>query len=190
MKYNITAVIFAGGKSSRMGRDKALLPFANYSTLSEFQHNKLDSIFDKVYISSKKDKFGFTSKVIIDRYEESSPLIGIISIFETLEVDEVFILSVDAPFVDEKVIEELLDYKNHEEKFDAIIAKSPNGIEPLCGIYRRSILPLAKKYLKEDNHKLNHLLKMAHTQFISFEDNTPFININHPHEYENALKLI
>ena len=186
-KHNMTAIIFAGGKSSRMVKDKALLPFANCNTLSEFQYNKLSALFNKVYISSKEDKFDFDATVIMDRYEENSPLIGIISVFEALEVDEVFILSVDAPFVDEEVIEKLL---NHEEPFDAIIAKSTSGTQPLCGVYRRSILPLAQKHLKEGDHRLNNLLGEADTQFVSFEDDTLFTNLNHPHEYESALESL
>lgn len=187
-KHNMTAIIFAGGKSSRMGRDKALLPFARHNTLSEFQYSKLSSLFEKVYISSKEEKFDFEAAVITDRHEESSPLVGIISVFEALEVDEVFILSVDAPFVDEKVIEVLL--KHADENFDAVIAQSPSGVQPLCGIYRRSILPLAQKHLKEGNHRLNNLLKKADTQFVSFKDDTPFTNLNHPHEYEEAMKSL
>ncbi len=186
MKHRMTAIIFAGGKSSRMGQDKALLPFAGYNTLSEFQYNKLTSLFNKVYISSKEDKFDFETTVITDLYEESSPLVGIISLFETLEEDELFILSVDAPFVNEEVINKLM---KHREKFDAVIAKSPNGAQPLCGVYRRSILPLAQKHLEEGDHRLNNLLQEAHTQFISFDDDVPFINLNHPHEYKNALLL-
>ena len=188
MKHTIPAVIFAGGKSSRMGKDKALLPFAGYNTLSEFQYNKLTSLFDKVYISSKENKFDFDARVITDRYEESSPLVGIISLFETIEINEVFILSVDAPFIDEKVIDVLLKYKDN--KCDAIIAQSPSGVQPLCGIYKRSILPLAQKHFKEGNHRLNDLLKKAHTQFVTFDDNTPFTNLNHPHEYKSALEKI
>jgi len=186
MKYPIPAIIFAGGKSSRMGKDKALLPFGKYNTLSEFQYKKLSLLFKKVYLCAKEDKFNFEAAVITDKYEENSPLVGIISLFETLEEDEIFILSVDAPFVDEKVIKKLL--RPTEEKFDAIIAKSPNGVQPLCGVYRRSILPLAQKHLTEGNHRLSDLLKEAHTRFVTFEDDTPFINLNHPHEYELALK--
>ncbi len=189
MKHTMTAVIFAGGKSSRMGKDKALLPFADCNTLSEFQYNKLSSLFDKVYISSKEDKFDFNVVVVIkDRYKESSPLIGIISLFETLDTDELFILSVDAPFVDEKVIEVIL--KHTDEKFDAIIAQSPSGVQPLCGIYRRSILPLAQENRIKENHRLHDLLKKAHTKFIIFDDDTPFTNLNHPHEYEQAMKSL
>jgi len=188
MKRTMTAVIFAGGKSSRMGKDKALLPFADCDTLSEFQYNKLSSLFEKVYISSKEDKFDFDTTVITDLYEESSPLVGIISLFETLDEDELFVLSVDAPFVDEKVINILLKYR--DEKFDAIIAKSPRGAQPLCGIYRRSILALAQGNRIKENHKLNDLLKKAHTQFVTFDDDAPFTNLNRPHEYERARESL
>ncbi len=185
MKYPVPAIIFAGGKSSRMGRDKALLPFAGYNTLSEYQYDKLSSLFERVYISSKEDKFNFDVTVITDRYKESSPLVGVVSLFETLEADEVFILSVDAPFVDEAVISKLMD---QEKAFDAVIAKSSSGSQPLCGLYRRSILPAAQKHLQEGNHRLNSLLKEVKTQYISFDDDRLFTNLNHPYEYESAVE--
>jgi molybdopterin-guanine dinucleotide biosynthesis protein A len=43
---------------------------------------------------------------------------------------------------------------------------------------------------REGNHKLTDLLKTVHTQFILFEEDAPFINLNHPHEYEEAVKRI
>ena len=107
MIYPIHAVIFAGGKSSRMKNDKSLLPFGAYPTLTQYQHVKLSRLFKEVYISAKADKFDFECQIIEDNNQESSPLIGIISIFESLKTEKVFILSVDAPFVDEKVIGKL-----------------------------------------------------------------------------------
>ncbi len=187
MKHTIPAIIFAGGKSSRMGQDKALLPFANCNTLSEFQYKRLSVLFDKVYISSKEEKFDFDVTIITDQYEESSPLVGIISVFETLKENEVFILSVDAPFVSVEIIGTLL---NQGKECDAVIAESSSGVQPLCGLYRRSLLPLAKRHLEEGNHRLNALLKKANTQFITFKEDEAFTNLNHPHEYENALKTI
>ena len=183
--YNIPAIIFAGGKSSRMGRDKALLPFGDYTTLSEFQHHKLSQLFSKVYMSAKVNKFDFDCEVIEDKYDDSSPLVGIISIFETLDVDEVFILSVDAPLVDEKVIGKL--FTQRDVVADTIIAKSPDGLQPLCGIYRRSILPLAQTHLAQNNHRLTALLKASRMQIVSYDSNTPFTNLNTQEEYKSAL---
>ena len=186
MKETTYAVIFAGGKSSRMGKDKALLPFGSYPTLTEFQQTKLNSMFDKVYISAKEDKFDFDCMVIEDNYTENSPLVGIISIFETLVAEEAFILSVDAPFVNNETIQRLLEH--NQTLLDAVVAQSPNGVQPLCGIYKRSILPLAYAQLEKGNHRLGDLLRLANTLFVGFDEDTPFTNLNHPEEYKKALR--
>jgi len=186
MKYTIPAVIFAGGKSSRMGRDKALLPFAGFDSLAQYQYARLQKLFEKVYLSAKEEKFDFNAALIPDRYETSSPLSGILSIFETLDADDVFILSVDAPFVDEKVIGKLLE--ENEKEVDAVIAQSPGGLQPLCGIYKRSLLPLAQAYFRVDRHRLTQLLKEAKSKVVVFDKDEPFTNLNHPHEYEEALR--
>jgi molybdopterin-guanine dinucleotide biosynthesis protein A len=186
MIESLNAVIFAGGKSSRMGEDKALLPFAQFNTLSEFQYSRLSKLFKSVSISAKEHKFDFDCLVIEDMYQEHSPLVGIISIFETLQVEEVFILSVDAPFVENDTIEKILSY--NKKGLDVIVAQSPSGVQPLCGLYKKSILPLARQQLKNNNHKLGDLLRLAHTCYVKFDEDLPFTNLNHPQEYQEALK--
>ena len=186
MQYKIPAVLFAGGQSSRMGQDKALLPFAGYETLSEYQYNRLSKIFEKVYISSKEDKFNFQAEIIFDRYSESSPMVGLASVFGTLKADAVFILSVDAPFVNEEVIERLI--KHLEEGTDIVIARTPGGKQPLCGIYRRSILPFAEENIQNNQHKIGNVLQKVVTKYVDFKDEEFFMNLNHPHEYEAAVQ--
>lgn len=185
--YNLPAVIFAGGKSSRMGRDKALLPFKEYTTLSAYQYHKLSQLFSTVYLSAKEDKFDFTCKVIEDRYEEHSPLVGLLSLFEVLDDDALFILSVDAPLVDKYIIEKLIIAYTNTPEYDAIIARSPKGIQPLCGIYSRSMLPLIQDYLTHDKHKLTALLQESHVCYIGFDEELPFSNLNTPQEYQRHL---
>jgi molybdopterin-guanine dinucleotide biosynthesis protein A len=187
MSFN-RAIIFAGGKSSRMGKDKALLPFGEYSSLAEYQYRKLSKIFNKVYISAKYNKFDFDIDIIEDCYPISSPLVGIISIFERLDIDKIFILSVDMPFVDEHTIKIL--YNQALPSKDIIIAKSPNGLEPLCGIYKRDILIEAKRLLKADNHKLKTLLNRVNTQEVIFKNREIFTNLNYPFEYKRALSTL
>jgi molybdopterin-guanine dinucleotide biosynthesis protein A len=187
MKYDMPAVLFAGGKSSRMGRDKTLLPFSGYRSLSEFQYVRLGKLFQTVYISAKDNKFDFQANIIEDRYEVASPLVGIISVFEVLDADEVFILSVDAPFVDETVIDTLI--KNRGDHA-AVIARTKSGKQPLCGIYRRSVLSAAQENFKADDHRIGNLLNRVDTKFVFFENDTAFSNLNHPHEYEEALQRI
>ena len=125
--------------------------------------------------------------MIEDNYRGNSPLVGIISIFETLKVEEVFILSVDAPFVNKETIQRLLEH--NQTSLDVIVAQSPSGIQPLCGIYKRSILPLAYAQLEKGNHRLGDLLNLANTLFVKFEEDSPFTNLNHPEEYQNALRI-
>lgn len=186
MKAYKHAVIFAGGKSSRMGKDKALLPFGGYKTLSHYQFEKLGKLFTHVYLSAKNDKFDFEAPLIRDNYSDDSPLVGLLSIFESLDAEEVFILSVDAPFVDEAVIARLM--AERREPYDAIVAKSPSGLQPLCGLYRRSILPLIRKQYEAGDHKLGTLLSLAHTLSLEFKEDAPFTNLNHPKEYTKALE--
>jgi len=187
MRAHIPAVIFAGGKSSRMGEDKALLPFGDAPSLIQYQYHKLSGMFDSVFLSAKEDKSAGEITLIPDRYSIFSPLSGIVSIFETLTEDEVFILSVDTPFVDMEIIEKIL--REEGEGYDAIIAKCRGKVQPLCGCYRRSILPLAKAALKKGDHKLGMLLEQAHTCYVDFHEEERFMNLNHPAEYKKALLL-
>ena len=186
--FNRIAVIFAGGKSSRMQQDKALLPFSTYTSLAEYQYRRLKVLFNKVYISSKSNKFDFDVNIILDCYDDASPLVALISVFETLDVEEVFILSVDAPFVGEKIIDRL--YKEAKESSDVIVAISANGIEPLCAIYRRTVICKAKEFLKDDNHRLKALLSEVNMQEVKIDKPQSFMNLNRPSEYLEAKKLV
>jgi len=187
MKFNIPIILFAGGKSSRMGEDKALLPFDKYNTLSQFQYEKYKKLFNEVYLSSKENKFDFSAKIIFDRYEDFSPLIGIISAFETLKCDEIFILSIDTPFINKEIIYELM---KNRENFDITAAKTEDGKQPLCAIYKRSVLKVALDHKQNNNHRIGSLLNSVHTKFIFFNNRDAFTNLNYPKEYKDALKRV
>ena len=142
----IPCVIFAGGKSSRMGEDKSLLPFHGYNTLTQYQYSRLKKIFKNVYISWKnKNKFDFKAPFIEDIKTKDifAPTVGFVSIFEVLDDDSFFAISVDSPFIDENIIKKLI--LSDDQKNDATIAKTSFGIEPMCGIYHKSIQNSFKK---------------------------------------------
>jgi len=181
-------VIFAGGKSSRMGEDKALLPFGGYSSLAEFQYERMKKIFLHVSISAKNiDKFSFTCKAIEDpkNITTFAPTAGFVAMFNTLHVKKVFVLSVDSPFINEGTIKALIDADN--DSLDAVIAKTDQGTHPMCGIYHSSLHVRFQEMLKNDNHRLGKLLSESNTKYVYFEDEAPFANLNHPHEYQEAL---
>lgn len=189
--YTIPCVIFAGGKSSRMGEDKALLPFGNYSTLTEYQYHKLKNIFKDVYVSCKdKHKFEFNAHFIEDlQYENTfAPTIGFLSSFNTLENRSFFAISVDTPFISSKTIEAIVT--NDSNDFDATVAIYNQKIQPMCGIYHSSLLQKFEKMLRSSEHKLNQLLKESNTQYIESSDDIEFINLNYKEDYQRALELL
>jgi len=183
---SLPLVIMAGGKSSRMGSDKALLPFGAFSTLSEFQYDRLSPYFTTVYISAKcKDKFDFEASFIEDlaQFEESSPLIGLLSVLTHLKTP-VCVLSVDTPFVTPHIFETLLC--EMKPSTQAVIARSPFGSHQLCGIYTPSLVPAIQEMLQKSEHKIGSLLQKSTTTYVDFDDDAPFLNLNHPSDYEAA----
>jgi molybdopterin-guanine dinucleotide biosynthesis protein A len=188
-RFDLTCVIFAGGKSSRMGQDKSLLPFGGFDTLAEYQYRRLSKLFDKVYLSAKEKKFDFEVDIIEDSPAEAvfAPTAGFDAMFRQLKDERVFVLSVDTPFVGEEEIAALLE--NDTPDLDAVIAKTASGSHPMCGIYHRTLLPAVEKMLREENHRLGQLLKSSKTAYVAFDHEEPFTNLNHPHEYEAAKQL-
>jgi len=188
---DIPCVIFAGGKSSRMGEDKALLPFSSFETLTEFQLSRLSKIFKTVYISCKdKYKFDFDANFIEDISTENifAPTMGFIAAFKELKEERFFALSVDAPFISIDEIEKLLNADTIQ--YDATVSKTDKGIQPMCAIYHRTLEEKFVRMLQEDNHKLGYLLKNSNTQYIYFKNEKSFLNLNNPKEYQEALALI
>ena len=189
--HDIPCVIFAGGKSSRMGEDKSLLPFSSFKTLTEFQLSRLNKIFKTVYISTKeKNKFDFNAAFIEDVKTDDTfaPTAGFVAIFEQIKDDKFFALSVDSPFVSATEINKILEADS--EEVDATIAQTDFGIHPMCGVYHRTLEVAFKDMLKNDNHKLGFLLKNSKTKYIHFEDEKPFLNLNHPCEYQEAIEIV
>jgi molybdopterin-guanine dinucleotide biosynthesis protein A len=191
-RANLSAVIFAGGKSSRMGRDKSLLPFGDYETMVEYQYRRLEKIFENIAISwkSEKAKFGANSIFDEERFSHiSAPTVGLYSILKNAKTDYTFIISVDTPLFCLNNIENLI-FKAEENIHDIIASKGKNGVEPLIAIYHKRVLPKVEKMILEDNHKLKNLLNISKTAYVDIVDEKAFINLNYFYEYELAkLKI-
>lgn len=192
--YTIPCVIFAGGKSSRMGEDKALLPFGGKDTLAEYQYLRLEEIFSRVYISAKdaSNFDGYDAMVIEDDIckEVYAPTAGFANMFRQLKAENtIFVLSVDTPFVDKKIIDKFLSVPN-SSSYDAIIVRTPSGIHPLCGIYTRSLEKPLFDMLLDDDHKLMKLLERSNVFYLDIEDENALLNLNTPDEYQRALDIM
>jgi molybdopterin-guanine dinucleotide biosynthesis protein A len=172
-----------------MKRDKALLPFKGSNTLTQFQLNRFKPHFEEVYICCRdKTKFDFEAKFIEDlqEYEDFSPYIGLISVFETLDVDAIFVLSVDAPFFDIEHFEKLYGELNSK---DAVVAKNLDGKQPLCAIYKKSILPHLKELTKEKKYRFAYLFDKIDVKFVEFNEEKIFTNLNTLEDYKRANML-
>jgi len=197
-KYkDIACIIFAGGKSKRMGEDKALLPFGGEKTLTEYQYKKFKPYFENIYISTKfKDKFDFDADFIedIEFFEKDnpqkpvySPAVAMYSVFKKYNFNKIFAISVDTPFFGIEHFKKLYDADNNA--LDLIISRTKEGIHPLCCIYKKSCQDELLKMIEQDVHKLRILEKILNTEFIDFEDDRSFLNINDKKTYQEALRI-
>ena len=187
--FEITCVILCGGKSSRMGEDKSLLPFSSSSSLTLYQYNRLKPYFKNIYISSKIDKFDFVDKnmLILDENKDIySPIIALNTIFNKLPNQKIFIMTVDTPLVSIKSIEKLIE---ESENFDICVAQTEK-IHNLCGVFSTNISSSINNMLQNDIHKVGYLLKNNNTQIIQFPQNDEFLNLNNKDEYFKALDII
>ena len=186
--FPLPCVIFAGGKSSRMGRDKALLPFGGEPTLAAYQFTRLSPLFPATYLSAKTaEKFSDAMPVIVDEPALGmfAPTAGFISVLRRLGNERFFALSVDTPFVDASVIAALLAADH--EGLDAVIARTAEGMHPLCGIYHPRLLPRFESMAASGDHALGKMLQTADVAYVDFTNEELFANLNRPEEYAAAL---
>jgi len=182
----IPCVILCGGKSSRMGEDKALLPFSKHNSLVQYQYLRLKPHFKSVHLSSKTNKFDFPCDIIYDKEEVSSPMVALKTILNALEDDKVFIMTVDTPFVSLETMDKL--YAS-SKNFDITVAQTLRT-HNLCGVFSKSILSKVVEMVDDDFHKIGALLKRVNTSYVKFDDENEFLNLNTQEEYKLAMELI
>lgn len=187
--FEITCVILSGGKSSRMGEDKSLLPFSSSKTLIEYQYNRLKPYFKNIYISSKVDKFDFLEKkcLILDENKDVfSPILALDTIFKKFQNQKIFIITVDTPFVSIDTISKLIE----ESKDCDICIAQTEKTHNLCGVFSSNISLTIKTMIENDIHKIWFLIKNNIYKIIELPNNNEFLNINHRDDYEIALRDI
>lgn len=180
----IPAVILCGGKSSRMKQDKCFLKIKNKS-LIQYQYEKLNKIFKKVYISTKIDKFDKKfPNLILDDEALYSPMLAIYTSLKTFNDSFVFICAVDMPNISKIEIQALFEKINLSK---AVIPKTKDGIHFLCGFYHSSLSSLCENFLKKDIHKIKLFAKEAKAYELEFKNDKAFLNLNF---YEDYLKNV
>lgn len=205
MHSDITGILLAGGKSSRMGVNKAFMKIGN-ETVIERTANILRSIFTNVLLSTNStDEYSFLGlKTIPDIYKDIGPLGGIHSGLLHSETEKIFVLSCDMPLMSKEQIEYIISYPASADSSQIIVAKADGFIQQLCGIYNKSLISsIEKKYNeystgKNDRSKkckVLQLLENSQTTVIDVKNEYPdykensFFNMNRQEDFEYIKKL-
>lgn len=184
-------IVLAGGKSLRMGEDKSLLDF-NGQTLLQRIINEQRKILEEVYVIGKGNEYFQNAKGIYDKIEGKGPVGGLYTALSEIKADWYIISPCDMPFIHHEDLLRLVnDSKNGT--YDAIIAESDKGYEPLVAAYHYSLLPLIKINMENGNFAVRAIFNQINKKYIKFNAQTfekdIFFNINFPDDYMSAIKI-
>ena len=186
--------LLAGGRSSRMGSDKAFLEFRG-ETLIDRSLRVLRSVCEDVTIVGDPATFHNYSQVVQDRVTGCGPLGGIYTALSTSDAELNVILAVDMPFVSEELLRYLLDFAG-KNKAEVTIPQTTAGWQPLCAIYRPAFAPLAKKAIERGDYKIDHAFSESTICAVREDDliragfsEHNFINLNTPEDRAAAENL-
>ncbi len=182
-----TAIILAGGKSSRIGSNKGML-LINDQTMLEHICGQLCGTFSQMLISAndvkKYDFAGF--EVIQDKTPGQGPLMGIASSLEASANEINFVVACDIPHIEMGCVRKML---TEARGADIVIPVTGNKkLEPLFAIYRKSALDVIKRTLRKGKRKISEVFDKCEVKYIDLGKTDWLININTLAEYEEFQK--
>jgi molybdopterin-guanine dinucleotide biosynthesis protein A len=179
---NITGVIMAGGKSSRMGKDKGLLLFRG-NPLVQYAIDLLKPFCSGLFISTANEAYAqFGIPLVKDDIPDCGPMGGIYSALKASNTNYIFVLACDMPFVSSITIQTLL---NEVANCECVIPNVNGKLEPLCAIYSKSMIPLLKEKLEKSELALYQLIADSNSKMVYFDtDLHVFNNCNTPNELD------
>lgn len=193
--FQLTAIILAGGKSSRMGQDKALLPVEGISFLKrtcEIAQACTDSVFVVTFWPERyQDIIPENCQLIQEiaftpENQSHGPLVGFAQGLAKVKTDWVLLLACDLPKLE---IEQLQQWISRLDSLPAsIIAflpESSKGWEPLCGFYRYSCLESLTPFIENGGRSFQQWLSSQAVQPIPLSDLTMLFNCNTLKDYQS-----
>lgn len=189
------AIILAGGKSSRMGTNKALLKI-NQKMNIEGICDKLNILFDDIILVTNDPKaYEFLEvRMTADEYPGMGPLAGLHAGLKASDYDVNLVVACDMPFVSAELAEIMIRYRRG---YDAVVPVINGKQHPLFAIYKKEIAEAAAKCIKDGELRMKHLLDLIHVRYVTEKDlagfsgtdiERVFFNMNHPQDYEDAKK--
>ncbi|MGR3303891.1 MAG: molybdenum cofactor guanylyltransferase [Candidatus Scalindua sp.] len=176
----MTAVILAGGKSSRMGSNKAFLKLKG-KTFIERQIELLREMFDEIFISANTpSEYEYLNlPVFKDIYPEKGPLGGIYTSLVNSSSFYTFMLACDMPFVESGLIKYL---KELTKEYDVVVPKSERGLEPLHAFYSKNCIDPIKRELDSNNLRIISFFPHVKVKIVELE------SLTSPDSFKNSIK--
>ena len=188
----VAAVILAGGKSSRMGRPKALVTFEGQPLIAHLV-SLLRNLFDKIVIvaAPEHELPDLPATLVRDELPFRGPVGGIYYGLREAGEKAAFVTSCDAPFLNLSLIRFLTTQISHA---DVVVPYWEDRFQPLHAVYRTSVAPLLADQLERGELRPVTLfervptLKIQEDEIRRFDPNgLSFLNMNTPEDYQAAL---
>ena len=161
----ISVGILAGGKSSRMGQNKALIRIGNERNIDRL--SKELSGFSEVIISAGSigayEDMGLP--VVYDVHDGIGPIEGICQVLLHASEEYVFICAADMPYVSRDIVTYLSGYISSDH--DCYVITDDEHIQPLCAIYSKKTLPVIAELINEGKYRLTEIFARVSTKYIS-----------------------
>ncbi|MEH2290061.1 molybdenum cofactor guanylyltransferase [Nostoc sp.] len=191
-RSTLTAIVLAGGKSSRMGHDKALIPIQGVPLLQRV-YGIAQSCADTVYVVTPwPERYQdlllpgcqFIEEVPLSgKSLAHGPLVGFAQGLAKVKTDWVLLLACDLPRLR---VEVLQDWANKldsvEDNAIAALACHPKGWEPLCGFYRRSCLPQLLEFINQGERSFQQWLRQYPVEVLPLAEPEMLFNCNTPED--------
>jgi len=189
-----TALVLAGGRSRRMGRDKSMLPWGDSTLLDHAVTIASHAVTDVVIILARPGEAPVgAARVAVDEPVDVGPIGALHGGLRAARHDRCVTCPCDAPFVTADLLQELL------ARLDGHSVAAPvssHGAEPLCAAWNASIAPHVERYIVDGGRSLRGLIESLPDVLLipidalkSLADTPdPFANLNTPDEYRRALE--
>lgn len=180
----VNGLVLIGGKSTRMGTDKSQL---NYFGKPQKEHVKelLENNGLQTFYSVQNPSEN--TEEIHDTFLNLGPFGGICSAFQKDPNSAWLVLATDVPFVNDEVIQLLLEKRNPSKAATAIKGKGKEFMEPLITIYEPKAYPLLLQYLAQGYSCPRKMLINSEVEIVEVDD-ALIRNINTPEEFKEAAK--
>jgi len=190
----MAAMILAGGRSARMGRNKALLDFGG-RTLIEHLLVRIEGLFKEILLVTDKPE-AYSSlgvQVVRDRWPQRHPLVGVYSGLAAASTEYGFVFACDMPFLNRDLITYMMGLA---PGYDVVVPRHAGGFEPLHAVYGKACLdPIAQSIARDE--QIIGFFARVRVRVVDEEEITQFdpemlsfSNVNTPEEYAWALRIL